>query len=129
MNQGRDRVVRRMETKNIEKNMQWLRFNTGPPDETTDFFEKMIEQRSEDKWIPIGDWYYYLNLHGTEIHLCRTRGKMGLPSITETMSPAHLAISDDDLECAVQYESCGTFQPGQYRISPLIERKLRILFE
>ncbi len=118
-----------MTTKNIGKKMQWLRFKTGPSDGKTDFFEKMIEQRSEDKWIPIGDWYYYLNVHGSEIHLCRTKGKRGLPSVTETMSPAHLAIADDDLECAVQYETCGTFEPGQYRISPLIERKLRILFE
>ena len=118
-----------MATKNIEKKMHWLRIETGPPDGMNDFFEKMIERKSEDRWIPIGEWYYYLDLHGTEIDLCRTRGRMGSPSITETMSPAHLAISDDDLECAVQYGSSGTFETGQYRISPLIERKLRILFE
>lgn len=118
-----------MATKSMEKKMHWLRIETGPPDGPGDFFGKMIEQKSENRWIPIGEWYYYLYLHDTGIDLCRTRGKMGVPSITETMSPAHLAISDDDLECAVQYDSCGKFLPGQYRISPLIERKLRILFE
>ncbi|HOT03869.1 MAG TPA: hypothetical protein PK069_06805 [Methanolinea sp.] len=118
-----------MATKNIERKMHWLRIDTGPPDGPGDLFERMDERKCQENWIPIGDWYYFLELHGTAIDLCRTKTKVGSPSITETMSPAHLAISDDDLECAVQYESCGTFEQGQYRVSPLIERKLRILFE
>jgi len=118
-----------MATKNIERKMHWLRIEAGPPYDASDFFNKMDERKCEDRWIPIGDWYYYLDLHGTSIDLCRTKSKVGSPTLTETMSPAHLAISDDDLECAIQYQSCGTFEQGQYRISPLIERKLRILFE
>lgn len=118
-----------MTTKNVEKKMHWLRIGSVPDDRNYDFFEKMIERASEDRWVMIGEWYYYLHLHGRDVDLCRTRGKMGTPSITEVLNPSHLAIADDDLECAVQYESCGKFEPGQYRISPLIERKLRILFE
>ena len=113
----------------MERTMQWLRFQAGNNNEIDEFFEKFIEQAGEEKWVLIGQWYYYLHVHDAHIDLCRTQGKMGQPSLTEVIKPSELAISDEDLECAVHYWTCGSFEPGNYRISPLIERKLRILFE
>lgn len=114
---------------NVEKRLHWLRINPKGNDEIDDPLERLVDQTEEEKWVSIGQWYYYLYVHDKQIDLCRTQGKIGQPSLFEVMKPVHLAISDDDLECAVNYGSCGTFDSGHYRISPLIERKLRILFE
>lgn len=109
--------------------MQWLRVEPGDQNQIDDFFDKMIERAAEEQWVLIGQWYYYLYVHGRQVDLCRTRGGKGQPSLTEIISPSQYGISDDDLECAVHYWTCGTYESGHYRISPLIERKLRILFE
>ena len=114
---------------NVEKRLHWLRINPRGNDEIDDPLGRLVDQTEEEKWVSIGQWYYYLYVHDKQIDLCRTQGKIGQPSLNEVMKPVHLAISDDDLECAVNYGSCGTFDSGHYRISPLIERKLRILFE
>jgi hypothetical protein len=114
---------------NGENRLRWLRINSGVKDKIDDPLEMLVEQTEEEKWVSIGQWYYYLYVHNKQIDLCRTQGKIGQPSLTEVMKPVHLAISDDDLEYAVHYGSGGTFDSGHYRISPLIERKLRILFE
>jgi hypothetical protein len=114
---------------NVEKKLCWLGINPGVKDSIDDPFERLVDQTEEEKWVSIGQWYYYLYVHDKQIDLCRIQGKIGQPSLTEVMKPVHLAISDDDLECAVNYGSGGTFDSGHYRISPLIERKLRILFE
>lgn len=114
---------------NMERRMQWLRIGPGVQDQVYDFFNGITGQAAEEQWVLIGRWYYFLHVHDRQIDLCRTRVKRGQPSLTEVISPAQHAISDDDLECAVHYWTCGTYEPGVYRISPLIERKLRILFE
>lgn len=113
----------------IEKRPQWLRIKPGGHEEIDRFSQNMVGQAAEDAWVLIGQWYYYLFSHDTCIDLCRTKEKVGQPSLTEVMKPGELAISDDDLECAVHYETSGFTEPGTYRISSLIERKLRILFE
>ncbi len=118
-----------MATINLESRMHWLQIEPGNKDDTHAFFEKKVEQAAEMQGVWIGQWYYYLHLHDKQIDLCRNEGNRALSSLPEVMKPGQLAISDDDLECAVQYQSCGIFEPGYYRISPLIERKLRILFE
>lgn len=114
---------------NLESRMHWLQIEPGYKDDTRAFFEKNVEEEAEMQGVWIGQWYYYLCLHHQQIDLCRNMGNRALSSPPEVMKPGQLAISDDDLECAVRYQSCGTFEPGYYRISPLIERKLRILFE
>ncbi|HMZ30995.1 MAG TPA: hypothetical protein PLV88_01955 [Methanoregulaceae archaeon] len=88
---------------------------------------QIISQGNDEQRVLIGQWYYYLYSDGMRIDLCRT--EPGEPVFTEVMDPAYHAISYDDLEYAVQLETCGFPEPGYYRISPLIERKLRILFE
>ncbi len=88
---------------------------------------QIISQGTDEQRVLIGQWYYYLYSDGMRIDLCRT--EPGEPVFTEVMDPAYLAISYDDLEYAVQLETCGFPEPGYYRISPFIERKLRILFE
>jgi hypothetical protein len=118
-----------MGTLNVERKMHWLRLEPGGTEHVDDYFENLVEKAEEDTWVLIGQWYYYLHVYQSQIDLCRTQAKLGEPLLTEVMKPGYLAISDDDLECAVQYGSFGTFEPGHYRISPLIERKLRILFE
>jgi len=109
--------------------MQWLRIESGDPDHLYDSLDIMTEKAAEEQWVLIGEWFYFLFVHGGQIDLCRTKVKKGYPSLTEVISPGQYAISDDDLECAVHYWTSGTYEPGVYRISPLIERKLRILFE
>ncbi|MDD1715434.1 MAG: hypothetical protein LUQ01_00395 [Methanolinea sp.] len=118
-----------MEQLNVGKRLFWLRIDPKVEDEIRDDLEKLVGQTEEEKYVLIGQWYYYLYAHGQQIDLCRVRGKVGQPSLTEVMKPGHFAISEEDLERAVNYWSCGTFESGHYRISPLIERKLRILFE
>ncbi|MDH7511045.1 MAG: hypothetical protein QHH04_08410 [Methanolinea sp.] len=114
---------------NIERRMQWLRIGSGGWDQVNDLLDDITGQAAEEQWVLIGQWYYFLFVHDKQIDLCRTEVRKGQPSLTEVISPAQYAISDDDLECAVRYWTCGTYEPGVYRISPLIERKLRILFE
>lgn len=118
-----------MATINTQSKMHWFLLKPGYSDDTPGVVEKVVEQAGEDIGVWIGQWYYYLYLHDTHIDLCRNQGKMGLSSPPEVIKHSLHAISDDDLEYAVQYESGGGFEPGYYRISPLIERKLRILFE
>jgi hypothetical protein len=116
----------------MEKKMHWLKIGSDVNDEIDKGLQRQFEQKgqvAEDKFVLIGQWYYYLYVHRKHIELHRTQEKIGQPSLTEVVKPHHFAISDEDLECAVNYWSCGTFEPGHYRISPLIERKLRILFE
>ena len=112
-----------------EKKLRWLRINPGAKYKIDDPFERLVEESDDEMWVLIGQWYYSLYVHNKNIDLCRTQGKIGQPSLTEVMKHGHLGISDDDLEYAVNYESGGTFGSGRYRISPHIERKLRILFE
>lgn len=114
------------------KKMRWLK--TGPvrEDGADSVMDRWFEQRKlsvEDKSVLIGQWYYYLSVRSKTIELHRTQQKAGQPTLTEVVQTEHCAISDDDLEGAVNYWSGGTFEPGCYSISPLIERKLRILFE
>jgi hypothetical protein len=113
----------------MEKRMYWLKIGSELNDEIHNCMERQNELGAEEKYVLIGQWYYYLSVHGNRIELHRKLEKIGQPSITEVVKPDHLAISNQDLECAVNWWSCGTFEPGHYRISPLIERKLRILFE
>jgi hypothetical protein len=109
--------------------MQWLRIESGDPNQIYEYPDKIGEQSAEDNGVLIGQWYYFLYVHGRQIDLCRTRIRKGLPSLTEVISPGQYAISDDDLDYAVQYWTSGTYEPGIYPISSLIERKLRIVFE
>jgi hypothetical protein len=116
----------------LHKRMHWLQIGSDVNKEIENGLERQFEERlqeSEDKFVLIGPWYYYLYVHGKNIELHRSQQKIGQPSFTEVVKPRYFAISDEDLECAVNYWSCGTSEPGHYRISPLIERKLRILFE
>jgi hypothetical protein len=118
---------------NMEKRMHWLRVGQGTEhpieNEIGNSLRGMVEQAEEEKYVLIGEWYYYLYAHGQQTDLCRTRGRIGEPSLTEVIKPGPYAISEEDVERAVNYWSCGSFESGHYRISPLIERKLRILFE
>jgi hypothetical protein len=116
----------------LPKRMEWLKIGPDKDHPTGGDPEQRFEQagqRADDPYVPIGQWYYYLHVHGNQIELHRTQQKTGQPSLTEVVKPDRFAISADDLDCAVNYWSCGSFEPGHYRISPLIERKLRILFE
>jgi hypothetical protein len=114
---------------NVERRMRWLRIGPYDQDRVWGFFDEITGQAAEEQWVLIGQWYYFLYVHDGRIDLCRTSVRKGQPALTEVISPGQYAISDDDLECAVHYWTCGTYEPGVYRISPLIERKLRILFE
>ncbi len=116
----------------IEKKMNWLRIESDVNNEI-DRLDRLTEHRgqeAEDTFVMIGQWDYYLYaVHGKHIELHRTQRRFGQPTLTEVVTPGHYAISDEDLACAVRYWTGGTYQPGCYRISPLIERKLRIHFE
>jgi hypothetical protein len=112
--------------------MEWLKIGPDTDHETSVDREQRFEQawqRADDPYVLIGQWYYYLHVHKKKIELHRTRQKAGQPTLTEVLKADRFAISADDLDCAVNYWACGSFEPGHYRISPLIERKLRILFE
>lgn len=116
----------------LSKRMEWLKIGPDVNDWPGPGPEKEFEQtwqRADDPYVLIGEWYYYLYVRGEQIELHRAQQKIGQPSLTEVVKPDRFAISADDLYCAVNYWACGSFESGHYRISPLIERKLRILFE
>ncbi len=120
-----------MDGLHLSKRMEWLKI--GPdvnyvPDTGPEMESWQTGQRADHPYVPIGEWYYYLHVRGQQIELHRTQQKTGKPSLTEVVIPDRFAISADDLDCAVNYWSCGSYEPGHYRISPLIERKLRIHF-
>jgi len=119
-----------MATINMERKARWLILEPGDKKGIDDGPEHMVpEATAEEQWVLIGKWYYYLRTNGISIDLYRTWQKPGQPALTEILDPGYHAISEDDLRHAVQYETCGESEPGCYRISPHIERKLRILFE
>ncbi len=121
-----------MDGLHLSKRMEWLKIGADVNQDTDIDREKVFEQsgqRADDPFVLIGEWYYYLHVRGEQIELHRTQQKTGQPSLTEVVKPDRFAISADDLDCAVNYWACGSAEPGHYRISPLIERKLRILFE
>lgn len=121
-----------MDGLHLSKRMEWLKIGPDVNQETDIGLEKgfgVSGQRADDPYVMIGEWFYYLQVRGEQIELHRTQQKTGQPSLTEVVKPDRFAISADDLDCAVNYWSCGSFEPGHYRISPLIERKLRILFK
>ncbi|NTV00341.1 MAG: hypothetical protein HGA55_04360 [Methanoregulaceae archaeon] len=116
----------------LSKRMEWLKIGPDVNDVPGSGPEKGFEpigQRADNPYVSIGDWDYYLHVWGEQIELHRIQQKAGQPSLMEVVKPERFAISADDLDCAVNYWSCGSFESGHYRISPLIERKLRILFE
>lgn len=115
----------------MEKRSRWLIFEPGDQKGIDDDPHHMGPDAAaaEERWVLIGQWYYYLHTNGSTIDLYRTWLKPGQPALTEILDHDHHAISEDDLKYAVQYETCGVAERGYYRISPLIERKLRILFE
>lgn len=114
---------------NIQQGIHWPRSEPVFRTDDHDSREPVNEQIPKDIATLIGQWYFYISHHDKEIHLCRTRGDVELPFQAEIVKQGDLAISDDDLECAVLHQSGGTFDSGCYGISPLIERKLRILYE
>jgi hypothetical protein len=118
-----------MENLPLEEKMHWLDIRSEGDDEIDRYLARPDEPGTVEKYVLIGRWYYYLSVHGDTIELHRTLGKIGQPSVTQVVNADELAISNHDLECAVNWWSCGMSEPGHYRISPLIERKLRILFE
>jgi hypothetical protein len=121
-----------MDGLHLSKRMEWLKIGPDVHDGPGPGPEKELGQtgqRADDPYVLIGEWYYYLHVRGKQIEMHRTQQKTGQPSLTEVVKPDRFAISADDLDCAVNYWACGSFEPGHYRISPHIERKLRILFE
>jgi len=118
-----------MPTMHMERRSERRRIGPGDLRGIENDSEQIVSPAAEEQGVLIGRWYYFLYTNGTRINLCRMQQIPGFPVLTEVMDPRHLAISDDDLECAVQFETCGFTEPGLYHISPLIEGKLRILFE
>lgn len=112
-----------------ENRVQWAPVEQWDRDGTHSLLQPNDDQAREMNGVLIGQWYYYLWLHDQHIDLCRNQSVLRLSSFPEVVEHNQLAISDDDLLYAVQSQSNGTFEPGSYRISPVIERKLRILFE
>ncbi|MDI9633568.1 MAG: hypothetical protein QFX32_05875 [Methanolinea sp.] len=109
--------------------MQWLWIEPGDRNGIDDYFERVSEREREQERVMIGGWEYFLYSDGKTVALCRTKGCAGRPWLTEVVPHEAHGISDEDLELAVRYWTGGAADPGSYRVSSHIEKKLRALLE
>lgn len=99
------------------------------PDESEPEYELILEQLQDYHKSLIGSSYYYIRSVDERCHLCRIVHGGGKVFFHELVDHNKHGISDEDIEEAVNNDT-GTFtMPGLHPLSPLVEQKLRILYD
>jgi hypothetical protein len=96
-----------------------------PPDPS---IAEVAHDLFEERRAMVGRHYYYIEVCGDGVRLCRTKPFLEDITPPEAMDHRDWSVSDSDMEIAVMAGVplvAGKF----YHISPLIERKLRVHLE
>jgi len=99
------------------------------PDGSEPEYEAILEQIQNYRKSQIGSSFYYIRAGEESILLCRIIPGGGKIFFHEVVDHEKHGISDEDITEAIKGDP-GTFTlPGHHHISPLIEKKLRVLLE
>jgi hypothetical protein len=99
------------------------------PDASEPDYEQILEQLQDYRNSLIGSSYYYVRSDADNCSLCRIVHGGGRIFFHEQVDHQKHGISDEDIEEAVILDNDSLSLPGYYPISPLIEQKLRILYD
>jgi hypothetical protein len=99
------------------------------PDASEPPYPRILEQVQEYEHSLIGSSYFYIRAFRDRFDLCRIVYGGGNIFFHELVDYENHGISDDDMEVSVREDLEFSTLPGFYPISPVIEQKLRILYE
>jgi hypothetical protein len=99
------------------------------PDASEPEYEQILEQLQDYRNCLIGSSYYYVRSGDDHCCLCRIVPGGGRIFFHELVDHQKHGISDEDIEDAVRQDNDSFSFPGYFPISPLIEQKLRILYD
>jgi hypothetical protein len=99
------------------------------PDGSEPEYDLILDELYNDRRSLIGASYFYIKSDDLGCSLCRIIPGGGKIYFHEVVDHRHHGISDEDIELSARM--CpGTYAlPGHYPISPIIEKKLRVLLE
>lgn len=99
------------------------------PDTSEPPYLRILEEVPRFDHCLIGSSYYYIRAYRDRFDLCRIIYGGGSIFFHELVSCGEHGISDEDLEIAAHEDAEFEELPGFYPVSPLIEQKLRILYD
>lgn len=99
------------------------------PDRSEPRYEQILGELEDQRRAQIGRAYYYIKYDQEWCALCKITPGGGKIFFHEIVEHTKYGISEDDIEESVKLDT-GIFSlPGHYQISPVIENKLRALFD
>jgi hypothetical protein len=99
------------------------------PDASKPPYDQIMEQVQEYNHCLIGSSYFYIRAYKDQFDLCRIVYGGGSIFFHELVDYQKHSISDEDMEESAREDCEFSTLPGYYPISPLIEQKLRILYD
>jgi len=99
------------------------------PDGSEPEYERILEQLQNYQNSLIGSSYYYVRADEENCSLCRIVHGGGKIYFHELVDHRKHGISDEDLEESVRQDTGSFSLSGYYPVSPLIEQKLRVLYD
>ena len=99
------------------------------PDESEPEYRLILDELHDDRRSLIGSSFFYVRSDERECSLCRIIHGGGMVYFHEIIDHMQYGISNEDIEQSVSLDPHTFTLPGHYRISPVIEKKLRALME
>jgi len=99
------------------------------PDHSAPDYDAIIEQLQSCRSSQIGASYYYIRADENICALCRIIPGGGKVFFHEIVNHEQLGISKDEIQESVKQDPGLFTLPGHYTVSPLIETKLRVLYD
>ncbi len=99
------------------------------PDHSEPPYEKILDEMQEQDMFPIGSSYFYLRSYRDRFELCRILYGGGKIFFHEIVGHEKLGISDEDMELSARAEREFAGLSGHFSVSPLIENKLRLIYD
>ena len=112
----------------IQRQMRVIEFGGLPQEPPDSSIAQVASNLFEERHAMVGRHYYYIEVCGDGVRLCRTKPFLDDITPPEEIDHRDWSVSDNDMEIAVM-TGVPLFAGKFYHISPLIERKLRAHFE
>lgn len=112
-----------------------LRQSTEPlpryamPNESEPEYDLILEELHKDRHSQVGRAFFYIKSDEDGCALCRIMHGGGKIYFHEIIDHRKHGIADEDIELSARMDPQAFALPGHYHISPLVEKKLRALFE
>ena len=112
----------------LQKKMRVLEVGGFPGVPPDPLIAKVAPELFEERHAMVGRHYYYLEVYGDKVRLCKTKPFLENITPPETIDHRDWSVSDSDMEIAVM-KGVPLVMGKFYHISPHIERKLRAHLE